>query len=241
MTGLFDWFTLASAMLMLLSFAASLWMLLDAVRRDRGWVRWQVLFHFIGFFATLVWFFRRRRWPIVVELDGVQEVKYAAIAAGILVVSFTVPPAIAENLYQVARVEGQAMATTLNDQDRLVVNKWVYRLGEPAIGDIVMHRYPGDPEKSFVKRVVASSGDEVQIADGVVFRNGVQVNEPYVIGAHRSHDTWGPAVVPEGHYFVLGDHRNNSSDSRVWGYVPREYVLGRVTTRWWPLWAARRF
>ena len=75
----------------------------------------------------------------------------------------------------------------------------------------------------------------------MVFRNGVKVDEPYVIKAHRSHDDWGPAVVPDGHYFVLGDHRNNSSDSREWGYVPREYVLGRITTRWWPLSDVRRF
>jgi len=227
--------------LLLSAFAASLWMLLDAVRRGQGWVWWQVLFHFIGFIAALLWLLRRRRWPVVVELDGVQEVKYAAIAAGILVASFTIPSALTTNLYQIARVEGQAMSTTLDDQDRLIVNKWAYRVGEPLLGDIVMHRYPRDPEKAFVKRVIAAAGDEVRIADGVVFRNGVKLDEPYVIAAHRSHDDWGPQVVPEASYFVLGDHRNNSSDSREWGFVPREYVLGRVSTRWWPVSAARRF
>ena len=228
-----------------LNFAIVLWMLLDAVRRDRGWGRWQVLFYFLSVIAIPVWLFRRRRWPVIVDVDGRARLRYSAIAAGIVGVTFTVSPAVGSfvtsHWFQVARVEGQAMAPTLNNQDRLIVNKRVYTVGDPAIGDIVMLLYPKDPEKSFVKRLIASEGDEVQIVNGRVFRNGVRLDEPYVIVEHRSHDNWGPQVVPEASYFVLGDHRNNSSDSREWGYVPREYVLGRITTRWWPISAARRF
>jgi signal peptidase I len=143
--------------------------------------------------------------------------------------------------FQVARVEGQSMAPTLADQDRLIVNKLAYRLGEPQVGDIVMLYYPLNPEKSFVKRVIAEQGDQVRIVDGRVYRNDVPINDDYVPMEFRSHDDWGPEVVPEGYYFVMGDHRNNSSDSRHWKYVPKKYIIGKVQLRWWPLPEARIF
>jgi signal peptidase I len=137
--------------------------------------------------------------------------------------------------FQVARVEGQSMAPTLADQDRLIVNKLAYRLGDPQVGDIVMLYYPNKPEKSFVKRVIAEEGDQVRIADGKVYRNDVLMDDSFVPEMYRSHDDWGPEVIPEGYYFVMGDHRNNSSDSRHWGYVPKKYIIGKVQLRWWPL------
>jgi signal peptidase I len=143
--------------------------------------------------------------------------------------------------FQVARVEGQSMAPTLADQDRLIVNKLAYRLGEPHIGDIVMLYYPLNPEKSFVKRVIAEEGDQVRVVDGRVYRNDVPMDDPFVPTEYRSHDDWGPQVVPEGYYFVMGDHRNNSSDSRHWGFVPKKYIIGKVQLRWWPLPEARVF
>jgi signal peptidase I len=143
--------------------------------------------------------------------------------------------------FQVARVEGQSMAPTLADQDRLIVNKLAYRLGEPQVGDIVMLYYPLNPDKSFVKRVIAEQGDQVRIVDGRVYRNEVPINDEYVPVEYRSHDDWGPEVVPEGYYFVMGDHRNNSSDSRHWKYVPKKYIIGKVQLRWWPLPEARIF
>ena len=137
--------------------------------------------------------------------------------------------------FQVARVEGQSMAPTLEDQDRLIVNKLVYRIGEPRRGDIVMLYYPLNPDKSFVKRVIAEEGDTVRIVDGRVYVNDVPLHDDYVPSEFRSHDDWGPQVIPEGYYFVMGDHRNNSSDSRHWGMVPKKYIIGKVQLRWWPV------
>jgi len=143
--------------------------------------------------------------------------------------------------FQVARVEGQSMAPTLEDQDRLIVNKLVYRIGEPRRGDIVMLYYPLNPEKSFVKRVIAEEGDTVRIVDGRVYVNDIPLKDDYVSNEYRSHDDWGPQVIPEGYYFVMGDHRNNSSDSRHWGMVPKKYIIGKVQIRWWPVPTARVF
>ena len=143
--------------------------------------------------------------------------------------------------FQVARVEGHSMAPTLSDQDRLIVNKLAYRIGEPHIGDVVMLYYPLDPNKSFVKRVIAEEGDQVRIVDGKVYRNDVLLDDSFVPSDFRSHDDWGPQVIPEGYYFVMGDHRNNSSDSRHWGFVPKKYIIGKVQLRWWPLAHARMF
>jgi len=145
--------------------------------------------------------------------------------------------------FQVARVEGQSMAPTLQDQDRLIVNKFAYlsAVGEPKVGDIVMLYYPNNPDKSFVKRVIAHEHQRVRIVNGKVFRDDVLVDDAFVPDQYRSHEDWGPEVVPEGYYFVMGDHRNNSSDSRHWGYVPKKYIIGRVQLRWWPVPDARTF
>ena len=159
-----------------------------------------------------------------------------ALGLGVLLAGMAFPL-----VFRVARVEGQAMAPTLRDQDRLVVSRWAYHASLPQRGDIVMMRYPRNPEKLFVKRVVAGPGDTVHIQTGQTYVNGQPEEDAFVVPAGRSADTWGPAVVPEGHYFVMGDRRNNSSDSRHWGYVPTRYIVGRVAFRWWPMADARRF
>jgi signal peptidase I len=137
--------------------------------------------------------------------------------------------------FQVARVEGMSMAPTLEDQDRLIVNKLIYRLTSPHRNDIVMLYYPNNPDKSFVKRVIAEEGDLVRIVDGKVYVNDALVDDAYVPTEFRSHDDWGPSMIKEGYYFVMGDHRNNSSDSRHWGEVPKRYIIGKVQVRWWPI------
>src|SRR5215212_4410428 len=143
--------------------------------------------------------------------------------------------------FQVARVDGLSMAPTLEDHDRLIVNKLVYEIGEPRPGDIVMLYYPLNPEKMFVKRVIAREGDAVRIVDGRVYVNDVPLHDDYVPAEFRSHDDWGPQVIQQGYYFVMGDHRNNSSDSRHWGPVPKKYIVGKVKVRWWPILDARIF
>ncbi len=143
--------------------------------------------------------------------------------------------------FQVARVDGLSMAPTLEDHDRLIVNKLVYELGDPRPGDIVMLYYPLNPDKMFVKRVIAREGDTVRIVDGRVYVNDVPLHDDYVPAEFRSHDDWGPQVIQQGYYFVMGDHRNNSSDSRHWGPVPKKYIVGKVKVRWWPLQDARIF
>ncbi len=162
---------------------------------------------------------------------GVQTLFSAAVYAT-LIVTFG---------FQVARVDGLSMAPTLEDHDRLIVNKLVYELGEPRPGDIVMLYYPLNPDKMFVKRVIAGEGDVVRIVDGRVYVNDIPLHDDYVPEEFRSHDDWGPTVIQQGYYFVMGDHRNNSSDSRHWGQVPKKYIVGKVKVRWWPLQEARIF
>jgi len=164
-------------------------------------------------------------------LGGVQTLLSAAVYAT-LIVTFG---------FQVARVDGRSMAPTLEDHDRLIVNKLVYEIGEPRPGDIVMLYYPINPEKMFVKRVIAQENDTVRIVDGRVYVNDVALHDDYVPEEFRSHDDWGPITVQQGYYFVMGDHRNNSSDSRHWGQVPKKYIVGKVKVRWWPLQEARIF
>ena len=143
--------------------------------------------------------------------------------------------------FQVARVEGGSMAPTLKTEDRLIVNKFAYVVGDPQPGDIVMLYYPVDPDKSFVKRVIAQAGDHVKIEDGRVYVNDIALADDFVDPDFRSHDDRPVTVVKEGYYYVLGDHRNNSSDSRDWGEVPKKYIVGKVQLRWWPLTNARVF
>jgi signal peptidase I len=137
--------------------------------------------------------------------------------------------------FQVALVHGFSMEPTLDDRDRLIVNRLVYELGTPRHGDIVTLYYPVDPDKIFVKRVIAHEGDSVRIVGGRVLVNDVPLREDYVDAAFRSYEDWGPEVISAGYYFVLGDHRNGSMDSRDWGLVPKKYIIGKVKVRWWPL------
>lgn len=157
---------------------------------------------------------------------------FSAAVYAVLIVTF---------VCQVARVDGQSMAPTLEDQDRLIVNKLAYRIGEPRRGDIVMLFYPLDPAKSYVKRVIAEENDTVRIVNGQVYVNDVPLGDDYIPEEYRSHEDWGPEAIKPGYYFVMGDHRNNSYDSRHWGMVPKKYIIGRVQLRWWPVPTARLF
>jgi signal peptidase I len=143
--------------------------------------------------------------------------------------------------FQVVCVDGLSMQPTLQDHDRLFVSRLRYRLGDPQPGDIVMLYYPRNPSMLVVKRVIAAQGDVVRSEDGTVYVNDAPMRDDYVSDDFRSHDDWGPEVVQEGYYLVMGDHRSISSDSRDWGQVPKKYIVGRVNARWWPLWDLRLF
>ena len=142
---------------------------------------------------------------------------------------------------QSSRVDGFSMEPTLQNHDRLIVNRLTYRLNDPRPGDIVMLYYPRNPAMVFVKRVIAEAGDVVRSKNGTVYVNDEPQRDDYVRAEFRSHDDWGPEVVQEGYYLVMGDHRNNSSDSRDWGEVPKKYIIGRVDVRWWPIRDVRIF
>jgi signal peptidase I len=138
-------------------------------------------------------------------------------------------------LYQPVKVEGTSMQPELLDQERIFVNKFVYHFEEIHRGDIVVFWYPKDPSKSFIKRVLGVPGDLVLIRDGQVYINGQLVEERYVPRGYQDADSYPPVRVREGHYYVLGDHRNASNDSRSWGLVPRKYIYGKAVFRYWPV------
>ncbi len=137
-------------------------------------------------------------------------------------------------LYQPVKVEGTSMMPGLADQERIFINKFVYRLEAIERGDVVVFRYPVDPSKNYIKRVVGVPGDRIEIFRGAVFVNGHRLEEPYVPGQFRDERSMSEIVVPEGGYFVLGDHRNLSSDSRDFGVVERTAIFGKAVFAYWP-------
>jgi signal peptidase I len=140
-------------------------------------------------------------------------------------------------LYQPVKVEGTSMMPTLDDQERIFINKFVYRLhfGKIDRGDTVVFWFPGDPTKSYIKRVIAVPGDRVEVNQGAVIVNGQALVENYVPEEYRDQSSMTERKVPQDEYFVLGDHRSSSNDSRAWGMVPRRYIYGKAVFIYWPL------
>lgn len=130
------------------------------------------------------------------------------------------------------RVENVSMKPTLQPGEFLLVNRVAYKLGEPSIGDIIVFHAPGNSELDYIKRIIALPGDEVRVSNGTVFVNDQALYEPYI---SESPDYSGSWQVPPDEYFVLGDNRNNSSDSHLWGFVPREDIVGRALLIYWPI------
>jgi signal peptidase I len=138
-------------------------------------------------------------------------------------------------LYQPVKVEGTSMLPGLADQERIFINKFVYRFETIDRGDIVVFRYPRDPSKSYIKRVVGLPGDRIEIADGRVYVNGKPLQERYIPEQYEDWRSYPETLVPVGHYFVLGDHRNLSNDSRDFGPVDESYIYGKAVFVYWPV------
>ena len=126
-----------------------------------------------------------------------------------------------------------SMIPTLEVGDRVLVAKFWYRFSDPARGQIAVFKYPMDPRRDFVKRIIALPGDVVELKEGTIFVNGSPQTEPYV--KNRDFFEMPPVKIPEGSYFCMGDNRPNSQDSRFWGFVPKNYLKGPVFVRYWPL------
>jgi signal peptidase I len=152
-----------------------------------------------------------------------------------LVISLAISCFIIIFLYQPVKVEGTSMMPSLEDQERIFVNKFVYRLEPIQRGDIVVFRYPRDPSKSFIKRVVGLAGDHVAIDAGRVYVNGKLLDEDYVPRAYEDQRSYPEMVVPPDSYFVLGDHRTLSNDSRDFGPVNERYIYGKAVFGYWPV------
>jgi signal peptidase I len=136
---------------------------------------------------------------------------------------------------QAFRVQGTSMLPLLEDGERIIVNKFIYRFQPIDRGDVVVFWYPKDPSVSFIKRVVGVPGDMVELRAGSLFVNGRRVEEGYLRPQFNDGETHTPVEVSKGYYYVLGDHRNSSNDSRNWGEVPEKYIYGKAFFRFWPL------
>ena len=138
-------------------------------------------------------------------------------------------------LYQPVRVEGTSMLPGLQDQERIFINKFVYKLEPIERGDIVVFHYPFDPSKSYIKRVIGLSGDRVRIVEGQVYVNERPLKEMYVPGNYFDYRSLAEVTVPPHAYFVLGDHRSLSNDSRDFGPVAESYIYGKAVFVYWPM------
>jgi len=140
-------------------------------------------------------------------------------------------------IYQPVKVEGTSMMPALRDQERIFINKFTYKIGTGQIerGDMVVFWFPLDISKSYIKRVIGLPGDVVEIDDGTVIVNGKPLAEDYVPEEYRDSQSRAPERVPLDRYYVLGDHRSSSNDSRAWGTVPRQNIYGKAVFVYWPL------
>lgn len=153
---------------------------------------------------------------------------FLAVIIAIIVILF---------LYQPVKVEGTSMMPALNDQERIFINKFIYQynVGKIERGDLVVFWYPNDLTKSYIKRVIGIPGDRVEVDRGTVVINGKRMEEAYVPQEYRDDASMPPRVIPTDQYFVLGDHRSSSNDSRSWGQVPRADIYGKAVFVYWPL------
>src|SRR5947209_15180754 len=152
-----------------------------------------------------------------------------------LIISLAISAFIIVFLYQPVKVEGTSMMPSLDDQERIFINKFVYRIEPIQHGDIIVFRYPRDPAKSFIKRVIGVAGDHVRIEDGRVYVNGKELVEDYVPRSYQDDPSYPAVIVPPESFFVLGDHRSLSNDSRDFGPVDASFIYGKAVFGYWPV------
>lgn len=144
-------------------------------------------------------------------------------------------------IVQAFKIPSGSMRPTLLEGDKLFVNKYVYRFEAPKRGDIIVFKYPVDPKKDFIKRLVGFGGETIELRDGKILVDGKILDDPASFGKfyYYNHDPFGgpsdKIKVPQDMYYVLGDNSANSTDSRFWGFVPKKNVLGKAVFRWWPI------
>ncbi len=173
--------------------------------------------------------------PVAPKESSVRPLPVMAVWARDLLVSLAISAFIIIFLYQPVKVEGTSMMPGLEDQERIFVNKFVYRWEPIQRGDIVVFRYPRDTSKSYIKRVIGVAGDRIRIESGQVYVNGGALDEDYVPSDYADARSYGEIVVPANSYFVLGDHRSMSNDSRDFGTVNERYIYGKAVFGYWPM------
>jgi len=167
-----------------------------------------------------------RGFKLVFELKSWFRDIFLAFAIAIFIVIFVVQP---------VKVEGTSMQPRLVDQERIFVNRFIYRFQSIHRGDVVVFWYPRDRSKSFIKRVMGIPGDKIEIRGGIVYIDDKRAEEPYLDPAFQDYKWFEPVAVPAGKYFVLGDHRNSSNDSRSWGFVAQDLIYGKAVFSYWPV------
>src|ERR1700676_3152271 len=173
--------------------------------------------------------------PAVPKEPASHPLPVVAVWARDLLVSLAISAFIIIFLYQPVKVEGVSMMPGLEDQERIFVNKFVYRWEPIQRGDIIVFRYPRDTSKSYIKRVIGVAGERVRIQNGQVYVNGEALDEDYVPSDYADARSYSEVVVPRNSYFVLGDHRTMSSDSREFGPVNDRYIYGKAVFGYWPM------
>ncbi|MEG6615316.1 signal peptidase I [Peptococcaceae bacterium 1198_IL3148] len=167
------------------------------------------------------------------EIDGVKtsalrellESVVIAVVLAIVIRMFVIEP-----FY----IPSGSMEPTLMVNDRIIVSKLSYHFEQPEYGDIVVFKYPMDTSRNFVKRLIGEPGDTVELKDSKLYINGEAMPESF-LPAGLQYDNFGPIEVPAGQYFMLGDNRNNSEDSRYWGFLPEDLIVGKAVFIYWPL------
>jgi signal peptidase I len=173
--------------------------------------------------------------PATSKEPAAQPLPTVAVWVRDLLVSLAISAFIIIFLYQPVKVEGTSMMPGLEDQERIFVNKFVYRWEPIQRGDIVVFRYPRDTSKSYIKRVIGVAGDRVRIEKGQVYVNGAALDEDYVPSDYADERTYPEIKVPPNNFFVLGDHRSMSNDSRDFGTVNERYIYGKAVFGYWPM------